>query len=351
MAKPKIIIADTDEMYLSSLEIKFIEEINEIVDIEIITDTSYFNEHFSNPQSADVLIVSENLYFSDLQKQNISHIYLLSENDEEGSTEDLGVDKIFKYTNTNEIYNQIIVTSGINNTGTIKPKETIIVLVYSAAGGVGKTTLSMAMCSCLSRNFKKTLYINAHRVNSFQFYLSNQASMPNNIYTEFATVDSNIYSRIKYAIRNEGFDYLPPFGAALSSVNLDFSIYESIIKSAKASKDYDVIVVDSDTAFDFSKASLITMADKVLIITTQSKASVNATNMLLKNMNCSEEDKYIFLCNKFNTDELNALMGTDGLKPNFTVNEYIKCIKNIDSISLTEISNDSDIKKIPLLVI
>lgn len=351
MSKPKIILADTDEMYLSSLEIKFIEEINNIVDIEIITDIDFFNEYFSLPKSADVLIVSENLYVSDLQKQNISHLYVLSETDEEGGTEDLGITKIFKYTNTNEIYNQVLATSNIGNSEGIKPKETIVVLFYSTAGGIGNTTLSMAMSYSLSKSFKKVLYINAHRINSFQFYLSNKASLPNSIYSELSTTDSNIYSKVKYAIRNEGFDYFPPFGASLSSVGLDFNIYESLIKSAKASKDYDVIIVDTDNTFDYAKASLITMANKVIVVTTQCIASINAINMLVKNMNFSEKEKYVFLCNKFDPNALNALIGVNDFKPNFTVNEYIKFIPNIDSLSLVDLSNEPDIKKLPFLVV
>lgn len=351
MEKPKIILADTDEVYLSSLEIKFLEEINEIVDLEVITEQNYFNQYFSTPKNAEVLIVSEELYFSDLQKQNLSNIYVLSENNEEGGTEDLGITKIFKYTNTNEIYNQVIATSGVGAQDIKKAKETQVVLFYSAAGGVGKTTLAMAMAKCLAKNFKKTLYINAQKLNSFQFYLSNTAAMPNSVYAELQNSDSNVFSKIKHVVRNEGFDYLPPFSAALSSVNIDFNIYENIIKSAKSTKDYDVIIVDADNTFDYAKASLITMADKVIIVTTQSRSSVNATNMLIKNMSCSEKEKYIFLCNKFDTDSYNALINTDDIKPNFTVSEYIKFISDFDSKTFSDISNDSDIKKLPFLII
>lgn len=351
MAKPKIILADRDETYLSSLEIKFLEEINDIADLEVITDPAYFQEYFSAPQSAGVLIVSEDLYFGGLQKQNISSIYVLSESDEEGGTEDLSAIKIFKYTNTNEIYNQVIATSGIEARDLKRAKETLVALFYSAAGGVGKTTLAMAMCSGLAKNFKKVLYINAHRLNSFQFYLSNSSTIPGSVYTELSNADASIFNKIKHVIRNEGFDYLPPFAASLSSINIGFDIYESIVRSAKATKDYDVIVVDADNTFDSAKASLITMADKAIIVTTQSRAAVNATNMLIKNMNCSEKEKYVFVCNRFDTDRANALMGETNIEPAFTVNEYVKDIPDIDSMGLADIADDPDMKKLPFLVI
>lgn len=351
MGKPIVILADSDENYLSPLEVKFLEKLNDDIELEIITDSSYFNNHFSTPQSAEILVVNEQFYTSDLQKQNISNIYVLSESPDEGETEDLGVTKIFKYTNTQEIYNQIIATSkGFIHSQTNKTKETSVVVFYSAAGGVGKTTLSMSMCACLNKNFKKVLYINAQRINSFQFYLDNAATAPNSIYTELANTDLTVFSRIKHIIRNEGFDYLPPFSAALSSLNMNFSIYEDLIKSAKSTKEYDVIVVDTDTTFDVAKASLIADADKVVIITTQSKASVNATNMLLKNMSCSDHEKYLFLCNKFDVNAFNALNDTN-CKANFTVNEYVKCVENIDEMKLNDILNNADMQKLSFLAI
>ena len=68
MAKSTIILADTDEKFLTPLELKFVEELDEDADIELITDSSYFNEYFSSPQSANVLVVSEDLYPNNLQK-------------------------------------------------------------------------------------------------------------------------------------------------------------------------------------------------------------------------------------------------------------------------------------------
>ena len=351
MGKPIVILADTDEIYLSPLEMKFLEELNDKIELEIITDEAYFNEHFSTPQNAEILVVSEELYFSDLQKQNIANIYVLSETFDEGGTEDLGITRIFKYTNTKEIYNLVTATSsGKIHSETSKAKETSVVLFYSAAGGVGKTTLAMSMCSCLSKSYKKVLYINAQRLNSFQFYLMNTSTVPNSIYSELINVDINIFNKIRHVIRNEGFDYLPPFGASLSSLNINFNVYEEIIKSAKATKEYDVIIVDTDTAFDSAKASLITMSDKVVIVTTQSKASVNTTNMLLKNMSCNDSEKYLFVCNDFQGDNFNALVLGD-TKPNFTVNEYVKHIPKINELNISDISNNAEMQKLSFLVV
>lgn len=62
MDKPRVVIADTDENYIQSIELKFIEDFFDKVQLEIITDQEYFERLFMTPQSADILIVSEDLY-------------------------------------------------------------------------------------------------------------------------------------------------------------------------------------------------------------------------------------------------------------------------------------------------
>ena len=62
MSRPRIIIADTDVNYIQSLQLKFIEEFFEKIDLEIITEREYFDELFSVPQKAEILVVSEDLY-------------------------------------------------------------------------------------------------------------------------------------------------------------------------------------------------------------------------------------------------------------------------------------------------
>ena len=104
MGKTTIILADTDEKFLAPLEIKFLEELDDNAVLEVITDPAFFEEYFSSPKSASVLLVSEELYTSALQRHTINNIFVLSENTEEGRTEDLIITKIFKYTSPKDIY-------------------------------------------------------------------------------------------------------------------------------------------------------------------------------------------------------------------------------------------------------
>lgn len=108
MDKPRVVIADTDENYIQSIELKFIEDFFDKVQLEIITDQEYFERLFMTPQSADILIVSEDLYEISLQKHNIKNIFVMTEQHEEDQTEELNITKIFKYSSIKGIFNEIL---------------------------------------------------------------------------------------------------------------------------------------------------------------------------------------------------------------------------------------------------
>lgn len=352
MTKPRIVIADTDVNYIIPIQLKFVEDFFDKVDLEIITDEKFFNEVFSSPQRVDILIVSEGLYNQSIKRHNISYIFLMTEQYEEDQTADLNVNKIFKYTSIKEIFNEITGKSA----GVLKIKqdgkqETQIILVYSASGGTGKTTVAMGVSAALTKNYKRVLYIDASHLQSFQRILENSSSITDaDIYAKLTNVNDNIFSDIKHVIRKESFSYLPPFKAALISLGLKYSVFEKITVSAKKSGEYDFIVLDVDTAFDEDKAKLIDLANKVVIVTDQTESSVFATNLLVSNINGTGGEKYIFVCNNFDKEADNSLI-SPSISLKFSVNDYIDHFEHYDNMKCDDFANDSGIQKTAFLVI
>lgn len=350
MAKPRIIIADTDVNYIVPLQLKFVEEYFDKVDIEIITEPDFFSSLFSLPQKADILVVSEQLYDTSLQRHNISNIFLMEEQHEEESTGDLNITRIFKYTSIKEIFNEIVGKSGIDPSIN-KEKTTQVIYICSASGGTGKTALAMAISTCLTKNYKKVLYINAGHMQSFQRMLKNGSAITSSdVYAKLIAGSNDIYADIKHVIRKEGFSYLPPFKAALISLGIKFSIYEKIIASAKKSNDYDYIVIDSDAPFDENNVQLLNLSDKVIVVTEQTFASVYATNIMISNINGVTSDKYLFVCNNFDNEKDNALISPN-IKLKFTISEYIGHIRHFDQLTFDELSSDSCIQKVAFLIL
>lgn len=347
--KPRIIIADIDINYIIHLQQKFIEEYFEEIDLEIITDVNYYRQFFSSPQKADILIVAEGLYASNIQIHNIKDIFLMTEQNTDNNIPN--VNPIYKYTSIKEIFNVIIGKSfSAFGTSNVKKNESKIVLVYSACGGVGKTTIALGISAVLNNDYKRVLYLNASRLQSFQTLISNVSQISNpTAYSKLASGSENIYSDIKAEIRNEGFSYIPSFRAALLSLNIKYSVFKDIALSAKQSGDYDYIIIDADTVFDDDKTKLIDIADKVVIVTKQSKASVFATNSLISNINGADGDKYIFICNDFDTAKPNILLSTD-IANRFTVNDYVKHLSHCEQLTANDLAKEKEIQKIAVLV-
>lgn len=352
MAKPRVIIADTDINYIIPLQLKFATDFFDLVDIEIITEKTYFDELFMKPQKAEILIVSEDLYDITLQRHNIANVFLMMEQYEEEQTGDLNIVKLFKYTSIKEIFNEIVSKSAeALKIDSHKKQETQMIVVTSASGGVGKTTVAMGISACLTKNYKKVLYINAGRLQAFQYMMDNQAGInTQEVYAHLAEPGNRIYADIKHVIRNELFSYLPPFKAPLMSVGLDFSIYEKIAVSAKESKEYDFIIVDVESVFDEHLTRLLDAADKVILVVNQTVKSVIYTNQFVSNINGINGDKYAFVCNNFDKEKDNALIRPD-IVLKFNVGDYVEHMKNYETKRIADYVKEPGMQKSAFLVL
>jgi len=352
MAKPRVIIADEDANYIIPLQFKFVTDFFNKIELEIISDKEYFDDFFSRPQNAEILIVSDELYDSSLQRHNIANVFVMMEHVDDGDTGDLNVNRLFKYTSIKEIFNEIVGKSASAlNVADIEKKETQVVLVTSAAGGVGKTTVAMGVAASLSKNYKRVLYINASRLQVYQHMLDNHSAITtSDVYARLASASKDVYEEIKHVIRKEVFSYLPPFKAALMSLGIDYSVYEKIIVSAKKSGDFDFIIVDADITFDEDKAALLNIADKVIVVMKQTMASVLATNILVSNINGVGAEKYCFICNDFEKEDYNALISPNvALK--FSVSDYIDHFKHYANMKPDDLAKESSVQKAAFLII
>lgn len=352
MARPKVIIADEDASYIVPLQFKFVTDFFNKIDLEIITDRAYFDEYFSRPQNAEILIVSDDLYDSSLQRHNIQIIFVMMEQYDEGGTGELNVNQLFKYTSIKEIFNEIIGKSaGVLNVAAIEKKETQIILVTSAAGGVGKTTVAMGVAACLAQNYKRVLYIEAARLQSAQCMLENDTPISSpDIYTKLLNPSDSIYADIKHVIRKEAFSYIPPFKAALLSLGLNYSIYEKIAISGKQSGDFDYIIIDAESTFDEQKINLLDLSDKVVVVLKQENNAVQATNQLVSNIDNLNADKYLFVCNSFDSEQYNAIISPN-ISLKFGINEYVPQIRKIGNEKAIDLVEVNELKKVAFLII
>lgn len=322
MKKPFVVLADLDANYLIPLEDKLTEELYDQIDLEVITSKEYFVDFFSSPRKIDTLIISDSLFSQDLIRHNITDVFVLSEEVSSTKTHD-NITQIYKYSSTKEIFNQVLYKNKEILNVQFSHKETEVIVVTSAIGGSGKTTMAMALSQRLSKNHKRVLFISTDVMQGFSYYLNNKTALSNSICTVFNNSDDALYNSIKPYFRHENNTYLPPFGRSVLSIGLTNAIYNRIVKVAKDSKDYDYIVVDTDMQFDEINAELIQIADKVIINILQDSFSTMKTEYLLQNINCKDAEKFIFVCNKFRRDMINDYIASP-IGQQFIITEYIE---------------------------
>ncbi len=350
MKKPRIIIADRDQAYAMPLLHKFIKEFYRRAEFELISDSTYFEKLFIQQQMAEVLIISEELYENVLQRHDIRHIFILTNEKDNRYSEYASVNVIYKYSNIQDIFNEI---SGkcaeAFDAVTDNNEETRLVLFLSASGGIDKTTAAFNIALSLVRQSKRVLYINSSRLQSFGYLFDNCKQISDKeLYSYMADTDEDIYQKIKNEIKNREFDYLPPFKAALITLGLPEDIFLRIAAGARVSKDYDYILMDTDSIFDEAGVGKLNAADKAVIITADDQRAVFETNRLAENINGINSDKYLFICFRHKNERKNDL--TSHIKAKYEIDEYIDYQNETYMNVYIDLSMDNGIKKIAYLL-
>ena len=343
MAKHTIIIAENDIEYVFPLELKYLEEIPKDTELEVITDENYFKNFFAKPVKADILIISEDLYSPELKAHNINHIFILCENSDNSLSND-NVQMINKYTSLKYIFNQVMFSlSGEVLAETQTEKETEVIMVYSAIGGSGKTSIALGLAAGLTQNFKRVLFVDAEWIQNAHYFFKNQSKLSIEILRQLHSGKTQFYQILSSHIRNEKFDYLPPFKASLTALNLNYKFFIKFIQEVKSAKKYDYIVIDTDSVFDEWKSELLEMSNKMILILKQDEYSVMKTNMLFNSMDVLDDSKILCICNAYRNDRRNVLV-EENLK--YMINIYIEFTEKETPLTIDDLIKIDGIQKL-----
>lgn len=350
MSKPLVVIADRDENYLATFEYKFLEQFDDKIELEIISDEEYFNTFFSTPRTAEILVVGEDWYNRELHRHNIANLFIFTEENESGATEELTVTRIYKYTGIKEIFNELTYRSRDKlYQGADAQKETMIISFYSAIGGSGKTSLSLGLAEELANNHKRVLYINTESIQVFAHYMDDKVGMSNDGYRALRDDLNHTYNNIKHFVRRKNFAYIPPFMATLDALNLSSSVFVNMVKTAKESKEYDFIVVDIEAGYSRTRTELLEISDKVIMVMLQDKMSLLKTEYILQNIDFRDREKYLFICNKYQESKTNAYFES-ALQKQFPLHEYVELVEE-QMVDVERLGKLSGIQKIAYMFI
>ena len=306
MARPMVVLADPDAAYIAALELRFLEELGEAIDLSVITDKSYFDEFMMEPHDIEALLVDEEWYTGDLSIQHIEKLFVLVEDQDRDRTSIMTAEYTFKFTGINMIYGKVTSACPRLRLEASSSSECRVVLFFSPVGGSGCTTAALGVASALQDAFKRVLFVDAEYVQSFKCYMKNGKTAPTSMVRDMAKLSGDTYGNVSEYIESEGFDYLPPLRAGLTSYGVEFDFFYRFVESARDSGEYDYVIVDADSVFNDEKTELIGLADRVVSMVTQDAASQFKTMKLIDNLDATASDKFHFICSKYEEGRPNA---------------------------------------------
>ena len=137
---------------------------------------------------------------------------------------------------------------------------------------------------------------------------------------------------------------MSPFQASISAYDIDFSMYRKLISQIQSSNYYDYIVIDTDSSFSDEKGKLFDQVDKILILTLPNRYSIFKTNVMLKNINASD-DRFMILCNALEEKDY-AYAQTCMNYACYSANDSIEWIQGCEQLQPNDLASIKSIQKI-----
>lgn len=313
MAQTKIVLADYEPDYLSTLERIFVREYQFTAEIVLLPNEDALKRYFEEPKTIDILLINEKLYDQSFARHNVGHLFILTEEEPDAETAgELYNNMLYKYTGSKTIIDSVISRSGISHATNLRSGVAKVLMVFSPVGGAGQTTLAAGICTLISRNFRRVLFVGMDNLQTFGYILKNGQQLQAGAEKALQQKSKYAYQVIQPMIASELYDILPPFPSALAALGIAPEQLMFLIDIIKNSGDYDYIVVDGGSDFTESTTKMMAYADQVLMVTAQDENAVYKLHCLLGNIDCSDANRFVLVCNQYRPAEENYLADTGG---------------------------------------
>lgn len=345
MGKIKILFADTNCAYAQAIENKLVDEFAEFSEIHVITDVNFFRDFFCNPQSFDILIISQELYSEELYKHTFKETYILVDNIEDiDRTGSLNICRLYKYSSVKEIINQVMRGEVIKNNAGEVDNSTKVIAAYSPQGGAGTTTLAVSIAAIAAKSMRKVLYVAIDNLQNFTWFIENDSVFPVTLESKLSEISEYSYGEIKPAIIGREFDYLAPFRQAMSVLNISETNMVELVEEIKKTKEYDYIIVDTSADFNRATPKIMGIADKVIIVTEQDNVACKKIDRMLLNIDISDDSKFAVICNKYSEKKDSGFAG-EKCMTSCHINYYIDYIQDQNCRTLEECIKNPQIQQ------
>lgn len=232
---------------------------------------------------------------------------------------------------------------------TVQPAEMIssenparLLMVYSAAGGVGKTTVALALSRILAASGNRVLYICTSPYQTFGRLLGCE-----DMVEDERIVEAGEFRKVRQYIRKEGFEFLQEIKRTSISAyaGITSRTYVDIIKEATVSDRYDIVIVDADSTIDDLSKWMIEKCDQLLVVTKQDERTFEATQLFADLISVIAANKTIYVCNDYQDTEIDATADS-GVFGGLEITARIEHFRNYDRLSVNDLAEAASLKKL-----
>ena len=304
MAKIRIALADTDELYLNKLADYFMEKANQFSACFFSAKESFAKyildcQNSNCNDKADIIVFSEDFVDDTLLTADFTAKILFTDNSFSNIS---GFDIVNKYQKTELLVNALLLIyaektghlEALKNSG----KITKIIGVYSPVGGCGKTTIALMLAMLLADSEKRVFYLNYEIINSTAYFLN---TAPHGSLTDvllsLKTKGANTGLRLLANVFTDNrtkISFINPAESALEINELTLAEQIKLFQALVELYEFDYIVTDFDSGFPHFKQDLLQCCDFILMPTTLEKTSLSKISLLLKELTMRPELEELF---------------------------------------------------------
>lgn len=349
----KILIACRDEDYLMMLAEKLYFELDNSIQINAVSDYEYLSRYINQEKVEEqILILGQEYYCDNLELSKFDCIVLLDEDEKMMNVVNSRISTINPFLNLDAIYDFITSQTFLKEIlKKTKKKDTKLIAVYSPLGGSGKTTVAYGLSMAFAKAYKKVLYINPGPLQDFGFLFQNSDSLEPKLERMIARQDGEMISLLPEAIRNYGFDFLPPARMSFATLGISLKDYIYVITELKRINKYDYIVIDMMSEFNVEMAQIIGQADRIVCIGLQDAFSAFRMKRFLDNIDTTDTSRYIFLCNKYDARRKNYINVDGESGGGIKIKKYIEYMTDMEQADKLTDSMKEILEQVSMLCI
>ncbi|MCM1467085.1 MAG: AAA family ATPase [Alistipes sp.] len=280
----KLAIADNNVDYVQRM-LNVLEKYDD-VNISVYTDKNAFEVALMK-KKFDVILFSPEVYdaHSKLQKNTLA--VLLYDENAFIAEEYKNSKKIRKYQRISKIYQQVLeLYSEVSGEveGILGAGQNKTIAFFSPVGGVGKTTIALAVATRLSMMGKKVFYMSLEDIASEEFYLTQGTNHGLSEIVANLGTDINFSMKIQALVqnKNDNFFYLNHFDSPNDIYEMKPEEVTELIESIKHSNLFDVIIIDTGVSVDEKMVNVFEAVEKIVLIERTDVVSVIKLNKFLE---------------------------------------------------------------------